>query len=109
MCVFLSWPLLYLSVTVDTFLKNNNSQADGLRPGEEGYDPRTLYIPSNAWTKFTPFERQFWEVKCKHYDTVLFFQKGKFFERESRVQFTISSKYRANSELFDNQFTKKML
>ncbi|BGP39629.1 DNA mismatch repair protein msh6 [Rhodotorula kratochvilovae] len=54
--------------------------ADGNRPGEPGYDPRTLYIPNSAWKTFTPFERQFWEIKQNHYDTVLFFQKGKFFE-----------------------------
>ncbi|GAA5849819.1 hypothetical protein JCM8547_000574 [Rhodosporidiobolus lusitaniae] len=53
---------------------------DGIRPNEPGYDPRTLYIPKSAWNEFTPFERQFWEIKQMHYDTVLFFQKGKFFE-----------------------------
>ncbi|KAK4055994.1 DNA mismatch repair protein msh6 [Microbotryomycetes sp. JL221] len=53
---------------------------DGVRPGEPGYDPRTLYIPKSAWKQFSPFETQFWEIKQKHYDTVLFFQKGKFFE-----------------------------
>ncbi|KXN86517.1 DNA mismatch repair protein msh6 [Leucoagaricus sp. SymC.cos] len=56
----------------------------GKRPGEPGYDPRTLYIPSSAWKEFTPFEKQFWEIKQNHYDTILFFQKGtndrKFFE-----------------------------
>ncbi|KAL0959723.1 hypothetical protein HGRIS_011415 [Hohenbuehelia grisea] len=53
---------------------------DKKRPGEPGYDPRTLYIPPKAWNDFTPFEKQFWEIKQNHYDTVLFFQKGKFFE-----------------------------
>ncbi|KAF7798458.1 hypothetical protein EIP86_009679 [Pleurotus ostreatoroseus] len=53
---------------------------DGVRPGEPGYDPRTLYIPSKAWKVFTPFEKQFWEIKQNHFDTVLFFQKGKFLE-----------------------------
>ncbi|KAM0787401.1 hypothetical protein ACM66B_003486 [Microbotryomycetes sp. NB124-2] len=53
---------------------------DGVRPGEPGYDPRTLYIPKSAWKTFSPFETQFWEIKQYHYDTVLFFQKGKFFE-----------------------------
>jgi len=24
-------------------------QKDGVRPGEEGYDPRTLYVPKDAW------------------------------------------------------------
>lgn len=50
------------------------------RPGELDYDQRTLYIPPSAWRTFTPFEKQFWEIKQNHYDTVLFFQKGKFYE-----------------------------
>ena len=50
--------------------------ADGNRPGQDDYDPRTLYIPPKLFDKMTPFERQFWEIKQNHYDTVLFFQKG---------------------------------
>lgn len=38
--------------------------------GSAEYDPRTLYIPPIAWSKFTPFEKQYWEVKHKHWDTV---------------------------------------
>ncbi|KAJ3272065.1 DNA mismatch repair protein msh6 [Terramyces sp. JEL0728] len=44
------------------------------------HDPRTLYVPKSAWNSFTPFEKQFWEIKSKHWDTVVFFKKGKFFE-----------------------------
>ena len=33
-------------------------QNDGIRPGGEGYDPRTLYIPKDTWETFTPFEVQ---------------------------------------------------
>nr|WJN24931.1 mismatch repair protein [Pseudozyma pruni] len=53
---------------------------DGNRPGDTEYDSRTVYIPKSAWKDFTPFERQFWEIKQNHWDTVLFFQKGKFYE-----------------------------
>ncbi|KAF9051391.1 muts domain V-domain-containing protein [Panaeolus papilionaceus] len=53
---------------------------DGRRPGEPNYDPRTLLVPKFAWNSFTPFEKQFWEIKQYHYDTILFFQKGKFYE-----------------------------
>ncbi|PFH50600.1 hypothetical protein AMATHDRAFT_80735 [Amanita thiersii Skay4041] len=53
---------------------------DGRRPGDPLYDPRTLFVPAKAWKDFTPFEKQFWEIKQNHYDTILFFQKGKFFE-----------------------------
>ncbi|KAJ7043296.1 muts domain V-domain-containing protein [Mycena alexandri] len=53
---------------------------DGNPPGHPEYDPRTLFIPTKAWKEFTPFEKQFWEIKQNHYDTILFFQKGKFLE-----------------------------
>lgn len=49
-------------------------------PGDPQYDPRTLYIPSSAWAKFTAFERQYWEIKHTMWDTVVFFKKGKFYE-----------------------------
>lgn len=53
---------------------------EGRRPDHPDYDPRTIFIPPKAWKQFTPFENQFWEIKQNHYDTVLFFQKGKFYE-----------------------------
>ncbi|KAJ1950124.1 DNA mismatch repair protein msh6, partial [Dispira parvispora] len=49
-------------------------------PSHPDYDPRTLFIPPAAWKKFTPFEQQFWEIKANHFDTVVFFKKGKFYE-----------------------------
>jgi DNA mismatch repair protein MSH6 len=48
--------------------------------GDPEYDPRTLFIPDYAWAKFSPFEKQYWEIKRNLYDTVVFFMKGKFFE-----------------------------
>lgn len=54
--------------------------ADGNLPDNPSYDPRTLYIPKSAWQVFTPFEKQFWEIKQKLWDTVVFFKKGKFYE-----------------------------
>ncbi|QRW04819.1 DNA mismatch repair protein MutS [Ceratobasidium sp. AG-Ba] len=62
-----------------SFLKDPKDK-DGIRHADEGHDPRTLFIPKSAWSSFTPFEKQFWEIKQNHYDTILFFQKGKFFE-----------------------------
>ncbi|KAH8919876.1 hypothetical protein BT69DRAFT_1336919 [Atractiella rhizophila] len=61
------------------FLRNVRD-ADGHPVGHPEYDPRTLFIPPNAWKKFTPFEKQFWEIKRECFDTILFFQKGKFYE-----------------------------
>ncbi|KAK8103403.1 DNA mismatch repair protein msh6 [Apiospora kogelbergensis] len=49
-------------------------------PGHPDYDPSTVYVPPTAWAKFSPFERQYWEIKQKLWDTVVFFKKGKFYE-----------------------------
>lgn len=48
--------------------------------GHPDYDPRTVYIPPHAWTKFSPFEKQYWEIKQKWFNTIVFFKKGKFYE-----------------------------
>ncbi|KAH7058659.1 muts domain V-domain-containing protein [Macrophomina phaseolina] len=48
--------------------------------GHPDYDPRTLYIPPGAWSKFSAFEKQYWEIKSKFWDTIVFFKKGKFYE-----------------------------
>ena len=54
--------------------------ADRNPPGHPDYDPRTIYIPPIAWNKFSPFEKQYWEIKQKFWDTIVFFKKGKFYE-----------------------------
>ncbi|KXT06386.1 hypothetical protein AC578_6023 [Pseudocercospora eumusae] len=54
--------------------------ADRNPPDHPDYDPRTLYIPPGAWNNFSPFEKQYWEIKCKFWDTIVFFKKGKFYE-----------------------------
>lgn len=55
--------------------------ADQNPKGHPDYDPRTLFIPSSAWANdFSPFEKQYWEIKSKLYDTIVFFKKGKFYE-----------------------------
>ncbi|KAF5863649.1 DNA mismatch repair protein msh6 [Aspergillus alliaceus] len=58
----------------------NIRDIDGHPAGHPDYDPRTLYIPPLAWAKFSPFEKQYWEIKQKFWDTVVFFKKGKFYE-----------------------------
>ncbi|KAG2172300.1 hypothetical protein INT43_004842 [Umbelopsis isabellina] len=64
--------------------KNSNGHqgfnSDSSFKGSENYNPRTLLVPKNAWDRFTPFEKQYWEIKCKHWDTIVFFKKGKFYE-----------------------------
>ncbi|CAK1354615.1 unnamed protein product [Cercospora beticola] len=54
--------------------------ADRNPPDHPDYDPRTIYIPPMAWSKFSAFEKQYWEIKQKFWDTIVFFKKGKFYE-----------------------------
>jgi DNA mismatch repair protein MSH6 len=49
-------------------------------PSSTEYDPSTIYIPPSQWREFTPFEEQYWKIKSKLYDTIVFFKKGKFYE-----------------------------
>ncbi|PRP78970.1 DNA mismatch repair protein msh6 [Planoprotostelium fungivorum] len=53
--------------------------ANKRRPGEAGYDPTTLYIPDSAWKDMTPSKKQFWEIKRDHFDVIIFFQQGAFY------------------------------
>ena len=56
------------------------TDSDRNPPGHADYDPRTVYIPPMAWAKFSAFEKQYWEIKQKFWDTIVFFKKGKFYE-----------------------------
>lgn len=61
------------------FLKDVRDK-NGRRVGEEGYDPSSLLIPEWEYNRLSPFEKQFWDIKKDHFDTVVFFKKGKFYE-----------------------------
>lgn len=69
----------------------NEKDLQGRSPDDPEYDHKTLYIPSSAWSKFTPFEKQYWEIKSKMWDCVVFFKKGKFFELYEKDAFLANS------------------
>ncbi|XP_076896230.1 DNA mismatch repair protein MSH6-like isoform X2 [Bidens hawaiensis] len=62
------------------FLGKNRKDANRRFPGDENYDPRTLYLPPDFLRSLTGGQRQWWEFKAKHMDKVLFFKMGKFYE-----------------------------
>lgn len=49
-------------------------------PDHPDYDPATVYVPPMAWSQFSAFEKQYWEIKQKLWNTIVFFKKGKFYE-----------------------------
>ncbi|KAF9682541.1 hypothetical protein SADUNF_Sadunf05G0119700 [Salix dunnii] len=62
------------------FLGGERRDAKRKRPGDVDYDPRTLYLPAEFVKSLTGGQRQWWELKSKHMDKVLFFKMGKFYE-----------------------------
>jgi DNA mismatch repair protein MSH6 len=53
-------------------------------PFLEGIDPSappaTISIPNKYLDAMANMERQYWEIKAKHYNIMIFFKKGKFYE-----------------------------
>ena len=47
---------------------------------DASYDPSTLHIPQAQLESMKKMERQYWDIKRKNFDIVIFFKKGKFYE-----------------------------
>ncbi|GLT42632.1 hypothetical protein SLA2020_166220 [Shorea laevis] len=62
------------------FLGQERRDAKRRRPGDVGYDPKTLYLPPDFLKSLSGGQRQWWDFKSKHMDKVLFFKMGKFYE-----------------------------
>ena len=50
------------------------------RPDDPDYDPGTLHVPDAFLNEQSPGQRQWWDFKTDHFDKVLFFKMGKFYE-----------------------------
>jgi DNA mismatch repair protein MSH6 len=50
------------------------------RKGQPGYDPKTLYIPPDVYKALTPAQKQYFDIKAKNFDILLFYKIGKFYE-----------------------------
>lgn len=63
------------------FLKPQNIRDKQKRKlADPKYDPTTLHVPEAFLKDLTPAMRQWWELKSDHFDSVLFFKVGKFYE-----------------------------
>lgn len=76
------WPHLQLEWLKPEKIKDENRNPMLLDNGElnPDYDFGTLYIPESFLASLTPAMRQWWQFKKKHFDTILFFKMGKFYE-----------------------------
>lgn len=70
----------WLHLTFDFIKPDNIRDGQKRRPDHPDYNPKTLYVPKEFLNKQTPGMRQWWVLKSQHYDCVLFFKVGKFYE-----------------------------
>ena len=49
------------------------------RPGEDDYDPSTLDIPKQDFEKLSAAMQQYWAVKREHYDSILMYRFGEWY------------------------------
>lgn len=60
--------------------KENLKDSEQRSPSDAGYDCTSLYVPVAAWKQMTMAMKQFWQIKCKNFDKIIFFKMGKFYE-----------------------------
>ncbi|CAG9832099.1 unnamed protein product [Diabrotica balteata] len=70
----------WLHNTLDFLKPENIRDINKRKPDHPEYDSRTLYVPEKYLATLTPVMKQWWELKSRHMDTVLFFKVGKFYE-----------------------------
>jgi len=51
------------------------------------YDPTTILVPAADMKKLNDYQRQYWTIKCKHWNKMVFFKNGVFWELYERLGF----------------------
>ena len=58
----------------------NRKDISKRRPDDPDYDEKTLHVPEGFLNSQTPALRQWWLIKQRNMDSVIFFKMGKFYE-----------------------------
>lgn len=73
-------PHQYTHTKLEFLQPGRLKDAAGRRPDHPQYDPTTLLVPAAYLDSLSPGMRQWWVLKSTHFDCVLFFKVGKFYE-----------------------------
>ncbi|XP_055323471.1 probable DNA mismatch repair protein Msh6 [Sitodiplosis mosellana] len=73
-------PVVWRHQKLDFLKPGQILDATKKRPDDPNYDPTTLFVPTSYLDSLTPGMRQWWVLKSQHFDTILFFKVGKFYE-----------------------------
>lgn len=71
---------MWAHLSYDFLKEGKRRDASGRLPDHPEFNPRTLSVPESFKAKLTPAMRQWWEMKAEHFDVILFFKVGKFYE-----------------------------
>eukprot|EP00095_Tigriopus_kingsejongensis_P010525 maker-scaffold876_size86062-snap-gene-0.24 protein:Tk10525 transcript:maker-scaffold876_size86062-snap-gene-0.24-mRNA-1 annotation:"probable dna mismatch repair protein msh6-like" len=62
------------------FLGAGRRDGQGRAADDPSFDAGTCQVPAAYLAQQTPGQRQWWDLKARHFDTVLLFKMGKFYE-----------------------------
>uniref|UniRef100_A0A915N5Q8 DNA mismatch repair protein n=1 Tax=Meloidogyne javanica TaxID=6303 RepID=A0A915N5Q8_MELJA len=68
------------TVKAHSFIELFPRDAVKRKPTDPEYDSRTLFVPPDFLKQQSPGHQQWWKLKSAHFDTILFFKVGKFYE-----------------------------
>ncbi|XP_076349800.1 LOW QUALITY PROTEIN: DNA mismatch repair protein Msh6-like [Tachypleus tridentatus] len=71
---------LWAHLKLDFLKDGKRRDIEGRPQSHPDYDLKTLFVPESFKKTLTPASRQWWEMKSQHFDTILFFKVGKFYE-----------------------------
>ncbi|KAK9846574.1 hypothetical protein WJX81_006840 [Elliptochloris bilobata] len=58
----------------------NTPDGRGRRKGDPNFDERTVTVPEQFYKQLSASQQQYWAIKKKYRDVILFFKVGKFYE-----------------------------
>ncbi|XP_029829430.3 DNA mismatch repair protein Msh6 [Ixodes scapularis] len=71
---------VWAHLTYDFLKEGKRRDAGGHLPSHPDFNPRSLQVPESFRSKLSPAMKQWWDMKSQHFDVVLFFKVGKFYE-----------------------------
>ncbi|HEY9818723.1 MAG TPA: hypothetical protein V6D20_23390, partial [Candidatus Obscuribacterales bacterium] len=57
----------------------NPQDVNGCSPDDKDFDPSNIRIPEAGFQQLTEAKKQYWSIKRKHFDKIIFYQQGDFF------------------------------
>lgn len=79
-CDIIDTPTVYLHSKLEFLKPQNIRDKNKRRPNDSDYDSGTLFVPTKYLDSLTPAMRQWWQLKSDHFDSIIFFKVGKFYE-----------------------------